>query len=136
MDQLAHRHLALDSVEEADELLMPVALHATSDHSASQHVKGGEQGGCAVTFVVVGHGAAPTALKRQSRLSAIERLNLALLIDRQHDGVGRWIDIEADNVAQLGREMRIIGQLELTQSMRPQSMGTPDALHRTEADAH
>jgi hypothetical protein len=38
-------------------------------------------------------------LQRQARLGAIEGLNLALLVDRQHDGVGR-VDIEPDNVAQ------------------------------------
>ena len=32
MDQLAGRHLALDGIEEADELLVPVSLHAATDH--------------------------------------------------------------------------------------------------------
>ena len=43
-------------VEEADELLMPVALHAAADDRAVQHVEGGEQGRRAVALVVVGHG--------------------------------------------------------------------------------
>jgi len=38
----------IDGVEEADELLMPVALHATADDLAVQHVEGGEQRGRAV----------------------------------------------------------------------------------------
>ena len=40
--------------------------------------------------------------QRQAWLAAIEGLNLALLVDRQHDGMGRRIDIEPDNVAQFG----------------------------------
>ena len=65
----------------------------------------------------------------QARLGAIECLDLALLINRQHDGVVRRIDIEADDVAQLGDKLRIVGQLELTDPMRLQAMGTPYALH-------
>ena len=47
MDGLSSRDLALDGVQEADELLAPVALHAAADDLALQHVKGGERGGCA-----------------------------------------------------------------------------------------
>ena len=63
MDRLAGRDLALDGVEEADEVLMPVALHATADDLALQHVEGGEQGGRAVALVIVGHGPGPTLLQ-------------------------------------------------------------------------
>ena len=35
---------ALDRVEKADELLMPVALHAAADHRALQDVQSGKQG--------------------------------------------------------------------------------------------
>ena len=57
VDQLAGRDLGLDGVEEADELLMAVALHVAADDRAVEHVEGGEQGGGAVPLVVVGHGA-------------------------------------------------------------------------------
>ena len=42
VDQLAGWHGGLDGVEEADELLMPVTLHAAAHHRAVQHVEGGE----------------------------------------------------------------------------------------------
>lgn len=48
MNRLASRDLALDGVEEADELLMPVALQAAAD---DQDIDGGEQGGRAVALV-------------------------------------------------------------------------------------
>src|SRR5690606_30448117 len=57
MDGLVLRHLALNAVEEADELLMAVALHVLSDDCAVQYVEGGEQRRCAVPFVVVRHRA-------------------------------------------------------------------------------
>jgi hypothetical protein len=59
---------------------------------------------------------------------------LALLIDRQNDGVVWRTDIEPDDIAQLGDELRIIGQLELTDPMGLQAMGTPDALDRADAN--
>ena len=43
------------SVEEANELLMPVALHAAAYDPAVEHVEGGKQRGGAVALVVVGH---------------------------------------------------------------------------------
>ena len=103
VDDLSGRDLGFDGVEEADELLMPVALHAAADHGAVEHVERGEQRRGAVALVVVGHGAGAALLHRQAGLGAVERLDLALLVDRQHDGVGGRIDIEADDVAQLAR---------------------------------
>ena len=78
------RGLAVDLVEEADELLMPVAAHALADDLAVEEVEGGDQGRGAVTCVIMGQRAATAALHRQPRLGAVERLDLALFIDRQH----------------------------------------------------
>ena len=57
MDQLAGRHGSLDSVQEADELLMAMALHSAADHAAIERAEGGEQGGGAMPLVVVRHAA-------------------------------------------------------------------------------
>ena len=104
MDLLGCGHFALDGVQEADELLMPVSLHAPADDAAFEHVQCGEQGG-AVPLVVMGHGAAATLLQRQAGLGAVERLDLAFLIDRQHDRMRRGRDIKADDVADFGGEL-------------------------------
>jgi hypothetical protein len=40
-------------------------------------------------------------------------LDLALLIHREHHGVGRWIDIEANNLPELVSKGLVVGQLEL-----------------------
>ena len=134
MNGLAGRDLALDGIEEADELLMAVALHAATDDLAFQHVEGGEQGGRAVSLVIMGHGPGPALLHRQPRLGAVQRLDLALLIDAEHHGVGGRINIQADDVADLGGEPGIIGELEGADAVRCQAMGLPDALHRGQAD--
>src|SRR6478672_9192214 len=47
-------HLAVDRVEELDELGVAVPGQALADHGPSQHVQGGEQGGRAVALVVMG----------------------------------------------------------------------------------
>jgi hypothetical protein len=62
-------------------------------------------------------------------------LNLRLLIDAKHHRMGRRIDIETDDVADLGGELRVVGQLEGADAVRRQAMGAPDALHRGQADS-
>lgn len=119
----------------ADEFLMAMTLHVLADDGAVEHVEGGEQRGGSVALVVMGHGSEPTPLHRQAGLGAVERLDLALLVNRQHDGMGRRIDIETDDVAQLVDELRIVGELELSPAVRCEAVRLPDAAHRAGADA-
>jgi hypothetical protein len=51
--------------------------------------------------VVVRHGLAAPRLDRQAGLSAVERLDLAFFIDRQHHGMVRRIDIEPGDGSEL-----------------------------------
>jgi hypothetical protein len=55
VDHFSHGNLLLDRVEEADELLMAVALHVAAEDGAVKDVESCEQRGGAVTFVVVRH---------------------------------------------------------------------------------
>ena len=134
VDRLSRGNLLLDDIEEADELLMAMALHVAADHRAVEDVHRGEQRRRAVALIVVRHGSGAALLQRQSGLGAVQRLNLALFVDRQDDGVGGRIDIEPDDVAQFVDEARIVGQLELAHPVRLQTMGAPDALNRTHAE--
>ena len=113
VDHLARGNLLLDDIEEANKLLMAMALHGAADHRAVEDVHRGEQRRRAVALIVVRHGSGAALLQRQSGLRSIKRLNLALFIDRQDDGVCGRIDIEPDGVAQFGDEARVVGQLEL-----------------------
>ena len=97
---------------------MAVALHVAADDGAVEHVEGGEQRRRAVTLVVVGHGAGAALLHRQAWLSAVERLDLALFVDRENDGMGGRVDVEADNVLEFLRELRVVRQLERPDVMR------------------
>jgi len=85
-------------------------------------------------LVVMGHRAGAPFLDRQPGLGAVERLDLALLIDREHDRVRRRIDVEPDDCAQLGDETS--GSFDsLNRRTRCGAMRLPDPLHRGHADA-
>jgi len=135
VDDLASRDLAFDRIEEADELLMSVALHAAADDLALEHVEGGEQHGRAVALVVVGHCPATTGLQRQARLRSVECLDLRFFVGAEHDGMRRRIDIEPDDVPEFRHELGVVRQLELTHPVRLQAVRPPDPLYRTDADA-
>ena len=128
MDYLSHRDLLLDRVEEANELLMTMMLHVAADDGAIENVEGCEQRSGAVTFVVVRHRPGTARLHRQPRLGAVERLDLALLVDREDDRMGGRIDVEADDVFELLGELRVRRQLERADAMRRELVSFEDTL--------
>jgi hypothetical protein len=75
-----------------------------------------------LALVIVRHGAGASLLEGQARLCPVEGLDLALFVHGKNDGVGRRIDIEAHDVAQLVHELRVIGQLEPATPMRLKAM--------------
>src|SRR5260370_36287948 len=113
---------------------MAMTLHALANNLALKDIERREHGCDAMALIIVGYGASALLLHRQPRLGAIKRLNLALLIDRQDNGVVGRIDVEADDLVQFGRKLRIVGQLELTHPVRLEAMSTPYPLHRADAD--
>ena len=69
-----------NQVQETDPFLMAVLVHAGSNDVAVSRVHSREQRGGAVSFVIMGQGLATPFLKRQSRLRAVQGLNLTLLV--------------------------------------------------------
>ena len=86
VDHFTGRHLGLDRAEEADELLMAMALHVAADDGAVDDVERGKKGRGAMALVVVGHGAEPPLLQRQARPGAVKGLDLAF----SHRATTRW----------------------------------------------
>ena len=70
-------HLGLDGIEEADELLVPVALHVAANDVPSRTLSAANSVVGAVTLVIVGHRASPALLHRQAGLGAVKGLDLA-----------------------------------------------------------
>jgi hypothetical protein len=116
MDRFFGWDLSLDLVEKADELLMPMLLHAASDDLAFEHVEGGKQGSGAVAFVVVRHSGGAPLLEGQARLgyvgldwrnsSSLSRLRCSALLLLATRCVGvrladtRRVDIRASGAAE------------------------------------
>src|SRR5712691_3115551 len=127
--------LAVEVAEELEELLVSVARQALADDAAVERVEGGEQGGGAVAFVVVGHRAGAAFLHRQARLCPVQCLDLALLVDAEHERLLRRVEVEPDDVCELLAEARVVGKLERLDPMGLETVRVPDPLHARRADA-
>ena len=117
MDLLSLRHPRFDGVEEADELLMAVSFHVLPDDGAIEDIEGSKQRRGAVPFVVMRHCAGAARFHRQARLGAVERLDLALFVDREDHRMSGRVDVEADNVLEFLCELGIVRQLERSDAM-------------------
>lgn len=104
--------VALNDPKEAQKLLRSMPRQALADHLAGLDLQGGEQGRCAIALVVVRHGSGASLLHRQAWVRAIERLDLALLVDAQHQRLVGRIEVEANHVGNLVGEFRIAGEFE------------------------
>jgi len=91
--------------------------------------------GRAVAFVVMGVSLGLAWAHRQQRLRAIQRLDLAFLVDTQHQSTLGRIEVEADNVSYLLDELGICRKLEGLAAMRLQRKCVPDAMHSRDRHA-
>ena len=113
VDRLFDGDLRLDGIEEADELLVAMALYVTANDSAIEDVKVFEQRGGAVTFVVVRHRPGTARLHWQPRLGTVERLDLAFLVDRENHRMGGRIDVEADDIVNFSTNFGYVDNLNV-----------------------
>src|SRR5208337_18610 len=130
MDGKIGRNGAIDLLQEFAELDGAMAWPALADHRSRGDVQGREKTGGAMAFVIVGAALGLTWQHGKDRLAAAQRLNLALFIHAQHQGVMRRIQIQAYDVPYLIDEQRIVGQLERFAAMGAQSKRPPDATDR------
>ena len=79
VDGLLRWNRFFDGVEEADELLMAMALHTPADHLTFEYVEGSKQRGGTVTLVIMGHGAGAMA-SRRSRSAAVTSTTIPVRI--------------------------------------------------------
>ena len=118
MDVEVVRHTAVDLTQESEELLMTVSRFTAGDDSPGGHIESREQSGRAVTFVIMGDAFDVAEAHGENGLSSLKSLNLGLLIDREHHGVVRGIEVETDDVADFLDEERVVGNLEMPLAMR------------------
>ena len=134
MEIKVRRRVLVNGSQELDELLVPVPIQTATDDGAVEQVQGRKQGRGAIALVVVGHGSRPALFQRQPRLGSIERLNLALLVHRQHQRLVRRIEVKSDDIDQLLLEFWIVRQLERPEQMRFEPMSPPDFLNAADRD--
>jgi hypothetical protein len=89
-----------------------------------------------MAHVVVRHRCRATTLEWQTQLRAIQRLNLALLVSAQHNGVFRWIEIQPNDVPELLGEPRIVAELEGLNEVGAQPVAMPNPRYGCRAHAN
>ena len=118
MDIEIVRHIGIDLTKKRQKFLGAVSLEASSDHLAGGNIEGGEERRRAMPLIVVSAPFSLTWPHRQERLCPIERLDLALFIDAQHQSALGRVEIKPDNVPHLLDEKRVSGKLERLAAMR------------------
>jgi len=123
-------------VQKPKKLTRPVPGQALADNEAALHIEGSKQRGRAMPLVVMRHGRGPSLLERDAWLCAVERLDLALLVDAEHDRALRRIEVKPDNVSDFLLELRVIRNLEALDEVRLQAGLCPDAPDSRRADTN
>ena len=125
----------IDLREELAELRGAMAPGEAAEDLAGRHVEGGVQIRGPVSLVVVRQRPAPARLHGQARLRAVERLDLRLLVDREHQRVVGRVQVEPDDVDDLLGEPGVPAELERLEPMRLDIGGPPDLPHLPLRDA-
>ena len=126
---LAGGCITANQVKKSNPFLMPVPVHTSPNDLAIGGVHGREQRGGSVSLVIMGHGLATPFFERQSRLRAIQGMNLTLSVAGEDLGMRRRIEIETHNVLQLFFKVLVIGKLEAFDAMWLESVGRPHPPH-------
>lgn len=117
----------IDYLKESDELLMPMAGHAVSDHLAVEHAQGGKQGGRSMADVIMRHCSTAAFLQGQTGLGSVKGLDLAFLVHAQNQGLVRRIQIQPDDIAQLLHEAFVPAEFKGAYQMGLQVVSLPDS---------
>ena len=82
-------------------------------------------------LIVVGHGAGLAEFEWQAELGAVERLDLRLLVDREHHGVGCRVHVKADDILDFLGQGGVGGPLEAAHPVGLQSVRLAAAARTT-----
>ena len=100
-----------------------------ANHPAIQSAQGGKERRGAVAHIVMSARANVPQAQGQTGLGAFQRLTLAFLIAAEHQRPLGRVQIQADDIPELRRKLRILGQLEGSHPVRFQIVGLPELLH-------
>jgi len=122
------RDIGVDMFKKIEILLVAMAFFAAGEDLAGGDVERGEERGRAVADIVMGHAFDITQTHGQNGLGAVQRLNLALLVDAQDHGVVGRMEIQPDDITDFFDEKGIIGDFEMALAMGLKTKGAPDPL--------
>jgi len=123
-------------VHEGDEVGTGVALAEPMRDVPGRHVQGGIQIDDAVALVVMRVADRTTRSKGERPLRALQRLNRRLLVHTQHHGVLGRMQVQADDVVDLGLELGIPTHLVGSHAMGLEALASQDIRDRTTRDSH
>src|SRR5215470_4159120 len=112
------RHGLVEQAQKLEPFLVAMAFLTKPVHLAVGRIEGSEKSSRAIAFVIVCHGLATPTLERQSGLGTIQSLDLTFLVHAQHQSVFGRVQIQADDIFQFFRELRIAADLEALDAMR------------------
>ena len=135
VDRHIRRRLRVEQIQKFPKFLMPITRQTRADDGAFEDIQRGEQGGRAVSFVVMSHRAGPAGLHRQAGLRPLQRLDLALFVDTEDQGLLGRIHVEPDDIGELLEEPRVGRQLERAQAVRLQPVRVPNPVNRRRAQS-
>ena len=127
--------LLVKAAQKLKELLMAVARITLANDTPFDHLERRKQGRRAMALIVMSKGAAAPGFEGQSRLGAIQRLNLALFIHAEHDRILRRSEINTHYIGELFQKLGITGKFEAFGEMRLELMLLPDAMNGVFAHA-
>ena len=99
-----------DVGEEGDEFRRGVTRRGLAENFASLVLKAAYKRQRAVAEILKAMALSAPGRQRQHRIFTVQRLNSGLLIDAEHRGMRRRIQIQADDIGGLGLEVRIVGE--------------------------
>src|ERR1700759_424940 len=129
VDALAQRNFAVDVLEKFQPLAVGMFLGGVSDDFALQVIQRGKESDGAVAIVIMSLSADISFTQRQTRLTALQRLDLALLVTTEHHGLLWRIEVKTDDIPKFHLKIRIAGKLKDTRQVWLDLVLTPDSLH-------
>lgn len=129
------RELPVQSPQEAQELLVPVARETLPNHPPVQNIERRKKRGDTVPQVVMGHGSTAPLFYGQPGLGALQGLNLALLVNTQDNGLIGRVQVQPYDISELLGETRVSGELESLGTVRLKSVSVPYPVNSGVADA-
>ena len=106
------RYLAVNVIEKFTKFNGSMALVCLTQNPSKLNIERSKQRCRSVPFVIMRASFRLTRLHRQQWCRAIQCLNLRFFINAQNYGMFRRIDIEANNIANLFDQQRIVRQFE------------------------